>query len=61
MPNKERRAEQEIHALIVKDAKIRLGCSDFDPDFTLHHAELTSYPAANCDVQSVRGAERLEI
>ena len=57
MPKKQKRTEQEIREQIVRDAKIRLGCSEFEPDFTLHHVELTNYPAANWDVQSVRGAE----
>ena len=47
MPKKQKRTEREIHALIVRDAQIRLGCSDFEPNFTLYHVELTSYPAAN--------------
>jgi hypothetical protein len=31
MPKKQKRTEQEIHAMIVTDAKIRLGCRDFAP------------------------------
>jgi hypothetical protein len=36
MPKKQKRTEAEIHAMIVQDVKIRLGCADFAPDFTLH-------------------------
>jgi len=35
VPKKERRTAQEIHAMIVSDVKIRLGCEDLDPEFTL--------------------------
>ena len=40
-----------IHALI--DAKIRLGCSDFEPEFTLHHADPDPgrWPSANWNAQ----------
>ncbi len=36
MPKKPKLPEAEVHAMILKDVKIRLGCSDFEPDFTLH-------------------------
>ena len=29
MPKKQKRTEAEVHAMIVRDAKIRLGCADF--------------------------------
>lgn len=35
MLKKPNRPEVEIHAMIVVDAKMRLGCKDFSPDFTL--------------------------
>ncbi len=28
--------EAELHALIPREAKYRLGCQDFAPEFTLH-------------------------
>jgi len=49
MLKKQKRTEQEVHAMIVGDSKMRIGCSDFAPDFTLHE---TRDPAANWDVQS---------
>jgi len=36
MPKKPKLPEPEIHAMIVTQAKRRLGCTDFEPDFTLH-------------------------
>ena len=35
--------------MIVSDAKIRIGCKDFAPEFTLHRTEIdsTRYPNAN--------------
>jgi hypothetical protein len=51
MPKKQNRTEAEVHAMIVRDVKIRLGCADFAPDFTLHEIR---DPAANWDVESVR-------
>ena len=49
MPKKPKRPEAEIHAMIVSDAKIRIGCKDFAPEFTLHRTEIdsTRYPNAN--------------
>jgi len=59
MPNRQKLTEPEIHAIIVSDAKIRLGCKDFEPDFTLHRTDVdpTRYPSANWDVQSASNAD----
>ena len=59
MPKKLKRSEVDVHAMIVKDAKMRLGCADFAPEFTLHRTEVdpTRYPAANWDVDGVQNAE----
>ena len=59
MPKKQRKTEQEIRGVILEDVKIRLGCSDFEPDFTLHRTDVdpTRYPTANWDVQSARNIE----
>ena len=54
MPKREKRSEREVHAMIISDAKIRIGCADFAPEFTLYHIELTSYPRVNWDVHSAR-------
>jgi len=51
VPKKQKRPETEIHATIVRDAKIRLGCADLAPDFTLHAVH---DPRANWDVRSAR-------
>jgi hypothetical protein len=58
MPKREKRTEQEVHAMIVTDAKMRLGCADFEPNFTLHRTDEdpTRYPTANWDVQEMRNA-----
>jgi hypothetical protein len=53
MPKRAKRTEAEIHAMIVKDAKIRLGCADFAPEFTLIHVVDSR---ANWDVGTVRDA-----
>ena len=53
MPNKQKRTEQEIHDSIVKEARYRLGCSDFAPEFTLH---ATHDPLANWDVEGTRNS-----
>ncbi len=57
MAKTQKRTEQEVHAMIVTDAKIRLGCEDFAPEFTLHRIDdnPTRYPLANWDVQTTRG------
>ena len=47
MPKKEKRTEQEVHAMIVKDSAMRLGCAGLAPDFTLHE---TREQWANWDV-----------
>src|SRR2546428_11962984 len=54
MLKKQKRAEAEIHDMIVRDAKIRLGCADFAPEFTLH---ATHDSMANWDVQETRNAD----
>ena len=54
VPKKQKRTEQEVRATIVKDAKIRLGCADFAPDFTLHKAH---DQWANWDVHETRNAD----
>ena len=32
MPKKQKRTEQEIHAVILTDVKIRPGCQDLEPE-----------------------------
>ena len=54
MPKKQKRTEQEVSAIIVQDSKMRLGCADFAPDFTLHE---TRDQTANCDVHSARNID----
>ncbi len=51
--------EAAVHAMVVRDAKMRLGCDDFEPEFTLHrtHVDPTRYPSANWDVESTRNSE----
>ncbi len=44
MPKREKRTEQEVHAMIVTDAKLRLGCADFAPDFTLYEYQRSGQP-----------------
>jgi len=50
MPKREKRTEQEVHAMIISDAKIRLGCPDFAPDCTINQ---TRDQLANWDVRGV--------
>ncbi len=59
MLKKQKRTEAEVHAMIVTDAKMRRGCSDFEPDFTLHRtdADPTRYPTANWDLLSARNVD----
>jgi len=60
MARKKKLTEPEIHALIMKEAKYRIGCKDFEPDFTLHRVEDDRsgvYPQGNWDVQSVVNAD----
>ena len=54
MPKKQKRTEADVHTMIVTDAKIRIGCSDFEPDFTLRHVE---DEWANWDVQSATNVD----
>jgi len=54
MPKKPTRTEAEIHAMIVKEAKVRIGCAEFAPDFTLGKRH---DPRANWDVESARNVE----
>ena len=59
MPKKKKLTEPEIHAMILKDMKIRLGCKNFEPEFTLHRTDvdLTCYLSANWDVEGARNVE----
>jgi len=59
MPKKKRLTEPEVHALITKEARYRLGCEDFAPDFTLHQTEVdrTRYPNANWDVLEMHNSD----
>ena len=59
MPKKKKLTEPEIHAMILKDVKIRLGCKDLAPEFTLHRTDVdpTRYPNANRDVEGARNVE----
>jgi len=59
MPQKPKQPEVEIHAMMVVDAKMRRGCKDFAPDFTLHRTNVdpTRYPSANWDVESARNVD----
>jgi len=50
MPKREKRTEQEVHAMIVRDSAMRLGCADFAPDFTIQE---TRDQRANWDVRGV--------
>ncbi len=50
MPKKQKGTEAEIHALTVKEAKMRLGCGDFAPDFTLRE----THGSPNWDVAETR-------
>ena len=51
MPKKQKRPEADVHAMIVRDSKMRLGCADFAPAFALH--ETSRDPVANWDLYSV--------
>jgi hypothetical protein len=59
MPKKPKLTEPEIHAMILKDVKIRLGCQDFEPVFTLHRIEddPRTFPHSNWKVFSVEKAD----
>ena len=54
VPKKRKQSEAEIRAMIVQDSKMRLGCADFAPDFTLYE---TRDPQANWDVHSARNVD----
>ncbi len=60
MPRKKKLTEPEIHGMILKDVKIRLGCKDFEPDFTLNERAPGSgggsEESANWDVRETRNA-----
>jgi len=50
MPKKKIITKAEAIALIIREAKYRIGCEDFTPTFTLHRSEPDSpgrYPLAN--------------
>jgi hypothetical protein len=53
MPKKQKRTEQEVRAMIITDAKYRLFCEDFAPEFTLR--EVRGSP--NWEVASTRNPE----
>src|SRR5437773_2632662 len=61
MPKKQKRTEQEIHDMIVSDARFPLGCKDFEPDFTLNERAPGSGggsgESANWGVRETRNAE----
>jgi len=59
VPKKQKRTEAEVHAMILWDAKMRIGCADFAPEFTLHQTDVdaTRYPSANWDVQGARNVD----
>ncbi len=54
MPRRVKQTEQEVHAVIVRDTKMRLGCADVAPDFTIHE---TLDQWANWDVQSATSVD----
>jgi len=61
VPKKPKLPEPEIHALIIREAKYRLGCSDFEPDFTLHErvpgSGGASGESANWNVRETRNTD----
>jgi len=61
MPKKQKRTEQEIRDMIERDAKQRLGCTDFAPEFTLYRRAPRSGggsgESANWDVRETCNAE----
>jgi len=59
MRKKQKRPEPEVHELIVREAKYRVGCNDFEPSFTLHRTDPdpTLYPSASWDVHGIRDAD----
>ncbi len=54
MPKKPKRPEADVHAMIVKDSKMRLGCTDFAPEFTIHEVR---DPAGNWEIRLVGTAD----
>jgi hypothetical protein len=54
VPKKQKRTEAEVHDMIAREVKIRLGCKDFAPDFTLWHVQ---DDRANWDVHSARNVD----
>jgi hypothetical protein len=58
MPKKPKLTVPEIHATILKDVKIRLGCKDFAPEFTVHRIDddPRTFPHSNWNVASVENA-----
>lgn len=59
MPKKPKLTEPEVHAMILKDVKIRLGCSDFEPEFTLHEVrdDPSKFSHSNWNVDGVKNAD----
>ena len=59
MPKKPKLTEPEVHALIVKEARYRLGCKDFEPVFTLHQVrdDPAKFPHSNWNVSSVENVD----
>ncbi len=51
---KQKRTEQEVHAMIVRDSKMRLGCAAFAPAFTLPEVR---DPTANWNVEGARDVD----
>ena len=58
MPKK-RKPEQEVHDMIAREVRFRLGCKDFAPEFTLHRTDVdpSGYPSANWEVQSATNVD----
>jgi len=61
MPKKPKLPEPEIRALIVNESKYRLGCKDFEPEFTLHErvpgSGGASGESANWNVRETRNTD----
>jgi len=53
MSRKQKRTTQDVHAIIMRDSKMRFGCADFTPVFTLYE---TRDPAGNWDVRIASNA-----
>jgi len=54
MPKKQKRPKAEIHAMIEKEAQVRIGCAEFERDFTVGKSQDAR---ANWDVESARHVE----